>query len=90
MGGECQEAAMTYGLNFMIHDVLNTLVMRTGDMSAASMSLNIGLRCFMKQAYAEDFTKRPRAYMMAPLLGACFPFNKEIRKLFIPKHTINE
>lgn len=89
MGEKCQEAAMTYGLSYMINDMLNTLVMRTGDMGAVNMSVNIPLRLFMAKAYAEDFRKRPRAYLMAPLIGACFPFKPSIAKLFNePKHTL--
>nr|BDV50182.1 MAG: wsv423-like protein [Chiromantes dehaani nimavirus] len=89
MGEKCQEAAMTYGLSYMINDMLNTLVRRTGDMGAVSMSVNIPLRAFMVKAYAQDFRERPRAYLMAPLIGACFPFRHSIAKLFNePKHTL--
>ena len=89
MGEKCQEAAMTYGLSYMIHDMLNTLVMRTGNMAAVSMSVNIPLRAFLTKAYAQDFRERPRAYLMAPLIGACFPFRHNIAKLFDePKHTL--
>ena len=88
-GGNCQEAAMTYGLSYMINDMLNTLVLRTADMGAVSMSVNIPLRAFMAKAYAQDSRERPRAYMMAPLIGACFPFRHSIAKLFDePKHTL--
>lgn len=91
MGEKSQEAAMTYGLSYMINDMLNTLVMRTGDMGAVSMSVNIPLRAFMVKAYAQDFRERPRAYLMAPLIGACFPFRNSIAKLFEePKHTLVE
>nr|AKS10601.1 wsv423-like protein [Metopaulias depressus WSSV-like virus] len=87
-GEKCQEAAMMYGLSYMINDMLNTLVMRTGDMGAVSMSVNIPLRAFLVKAYAQDFRERPRAYLMAPLIGACFPFRPSIAKLFNePKHT---
>ena len=88
-GTVCQEAAMTYGLSYMINDMLNTLVMRTGDMGAVCMSVNIPLRAFMAKAYAEDYKVRPRAYLMAPLVGACFPFTDHIARLFYqPRHTL--
>ena len=88
-GARCQEAAMTYGLSYMITDILNTLVSRTGDMSAVAMSVNIPLQAFMAKAYAQDYKDRPRAYLMAPLVGACFPFQDSIAKSFDrPKHTL--
>ena len=88
-GERCYEAAMTYGLSYMINDVLNTLVTRTGDMGAVSMSVNIPLRAFMAKAYAQNYKDRPRAYLMAPLVGACFPFRDRIAKLFYhPRHTL--
>lgn len=88
-GERCQEAAMTYGLSYMITDMLNTLVTRTGDMAATSMSLNIPLVQFLAKAYAADYRQRPRAYLMSPLIGDCFPFKEHIASLFAhPKHTI--
>ena len=49
-GKECQEAAITYGLSHMISDMLNTLVMRTGDIGAISMRINIPLRASTTKA----------------------------------------
>nr|BDT62999.1 MAG: wsv423-like protein [Trachysalambria curvirostris nimavirus] len=88
-GEKCYEAAMTYGLAYMTNDILAILVTRTLDMGAASMSLNLPLRNFMCKAYSQDQKERPRAYLMAPLIGACFPLQDNIAKLFQePKHTI--
>nr|BDU62129.1 wsv423-like protein [Chionoecetes opilio bacilliform virus] len=85
----CNEAAMTYGLAYLLTDMLNTLSTRTQDISPVSMSVNIPLVNFIAAAYDENPYKRPRAYLMAALIGACFPLPDHIASLFSdPKHTI--
>lgn len=88
-GNRCEEGAMTYGLSYMITDILNTLITRTGNIAAACMSVNVPLSLFLARAYSADAKERPRAFLMSPIIGACFPFRKEIASLFAnPKHTI--
>ena len=88
-GGICTEPSMVYGLSYLVYRVLHNISIRTGDMSAASMMLNIPLCDLMAKAYNPDPEKRPRASEFAPVIGAIFPFNSRISRLFKhPMHTL--
>ena len=70
---------MAYGLSYMITDILNTLITRT----------DLLLSFFLASAYSADANGQPRVFLMSSIIGACFPFKKEIVSLFTnAKHTI--
>ena len=80
LNGKCSEkAVMTYGLSYMITDILNTLITRTDFL----------LSFLLARTYSADGKGQPRVFLMSPIIGACFPFKKDIASLFTnSKHII--
>nr|AWQ60989.1 wsv423 [Shrimp white spot syndrome virus] len=78
----CSETAMTFGLAYLLIDMLSILIKRTADLSANSIYTNIPFLSIVSKMYDQEKTNRPRAYEIAPVIGACFPFKDNIAKLF--------
>ncbi|AUO14976.1 WSSV124 [White spot syndrome virus] len=80
---------MTFGLAYLLIDMLSILIKRTADLSANSIYTNIPFLSIVSKMYDQEKTNRPRAYEIAPVIGACFPFKDNIAKLFqSPKHSL--
>nr|BDT63551.1 MAG: wsv423-like protein [Pasiphaea japonica whispovirus] len=86
-GRMCNEAAMTYGLSYLISFVIATLSSRTTDFAVGSMKTNIKLSFLLGLAYDKCASKRPKPYILTKAIAGCFPLQEKIMKLFLnPKH----
>lgn len=81
-GEACYESSMSYGLAYLLRDVLYALT-RTGDHACISLYVNMRLSEWISRAYSESARNRPSPYGAAILIGSAFPFSKKIKDMFI-------
>lgn len=81
-GETCYESSMSYGLAYLLRDVLYALK-ETGDHACISLYVNMRLSEWISRAYSESARNRPSPYGAAVLIGSAFPFPKNIKDMFI-------
>ena len=87
-GQRCFESSMSYGLAHMLRHILKALS-SSGDFTAASLHMDMKLSEWIARAYDENVANRPEPHMAAVCIGSAFPFEREVRDLFLkPKHSI--
>ena len=87
-GQRCFESSMSYCLAHTLRYILKTLT-GSGDSAASSLHMDMKLSEWIARAFDENIHDRPVPHMAAVYIGSAFPFEKEIRDLFLkPKHTI--
>lgn len=87
-GQRCFESSMSFCLAHTLRHILMTLS-RSGDFAASSLHMDMKLSEWIARAYDENIGDRPAPHMAAVYIGSAFPFEKEVRDLFLkPKHTI--
>ena len=87
-GQRCFESSMSFCLAHTLKHILKTLS-QSGDFTASSLHTDMKLSEWIARAYDENISDRPAPHMAAVYIGSAFPFEKEVRDLFLkPKHTI--
>lgn len=87
-GQRCFESSMSFCLAHTLRHILKTLSF-SGDFSASSLHMDMKLSEWIAKAYNENIDDRPAPHIAAVYIGSAFPFEREVRDLFLkPKHTI--
>nr|BDW09893.1 MAG: wsv423-like protein [Marsupenaeus japonicus pemonivirus] len=88
-GKQCTTDAMTFGLAFTFMDMLNTLLLRTGNPGAVAIYYNIEFLEWMSSAYSDIPRERPSVVEVATIIGRCFPLPPKVSDLFAhPRQTL--
>ena len=87
-GHRCFKSSMSFCLAHMLRHILKTLSL-SGDFAVSSLHMDMKLSEWIARAYDDNIGDRPVPHMAAVYIGSAFPFENEVRDLFLkPKHTI--
>nr|BDV49859.1 MAG: wsv423-like protein [Penaeus semisulcatus pemonivirus] len=88
-GKECTTNTMTFGLAYTFMDMLNTLLLRTGNPGVAAIYYNIEFLEWLSSAYSDIPKERPSIVDVATIIGKCFPLPSKVSELFDnPRQTL--
>jgi len=88
-GKQCTTDTMTFGLAYTFMDMLNTLLLRTGNPGVAAIYYNIEFLEWMASAYSDFPKERPSIVKVATIIGKCFPLPSKVSELFDnPRQTL--